>query len=71
MDADSRFWAATERAEEDFTGRCDVAEFRRRMRRLGHEASTIRERVEAIHPRLLEEFDRLQPLKGDGDALAG
>ena len=63
MDADDRFWAATERVEEDFTGRPDVVEFRRRMRRLGHEASVIRERVEAIHPELLADFDRLRPLK--------
>jgi len=54
-----RFWTATERAEEDFAGRADIVEFRRRLRRLGHEDSTIRERVEAIHPHLLADFDNL------------
>lgn len=61
---DVRFWNATLRAEEDFTGRADVAEFRRRMRRLGHELSTIRERVEAIRPELLGEFDALPNRRG-------
>lgn len=64
MKDDSRFWAATERAEGDFTGRADVAEFRRRMRRLGHEDSEIRERVEAIHPHLVADFDKLPRRKG-------
>lgn len=58
--SDDRFWAATERAEEDFTGRADVREFRRRMRRLGHEEAVIRERVKAIHPELLGEFDAIR-----------
>lgn len=47
-----RFWRATERAEGDFTGRADVSEFRRRMKRLGHDDATIEERIEAIHPTL-------------------
>lgn len=58
MGSEDRFWAATERAEQDFTGRCDVREFRRRMKRLGHDDAVIRERVEAIRPELLGEFDR-------------
>lgn len=50
---DTRFWNATERAEEDFTGRADVREFRRRMKRLGHPDEVIRDRIAAIHPHLL------------------
>lgn len=59
MTDDDRFWAATERAEERFTGDHDVLEFAQRMRRLGHEHEIVRERVEAIHPELLSEFDKL------------
>lgn len=55
---DTRFWNATERAEQDFTGRADFREFRRRMKRLGHDNLVIRERVDAIHPDLLNEYDR-------------
>jgi hypothetical protein len=51
-----RFWSATERAEQDFTGDADVRRFRRRMKRLGHVDSVIKERVEAIHPELLKEL---------------
>lgn len=54
----TRFWNATERAEGEFTGSADVSEFRRHMRRLGHPIEIIRERVEAIHPELLGEFDK-------------
>jgi hypothetical protein len=57
---DDRFWAATERAEENFTGAADVAEFRDRMMKLGHDSSVIRDRVESIHPDLLAEFDRIE-----------
>lgn len=57
---EDRFWNATERAESDFTGRADVREFRRRMKRLGHDLCVIRERVEAIHPELIPEFDRIK-----------
>lgn len=60
---DDRFWRATERAEDDFAGRNDVREFRRRMKRLGHEDSVIRERVEALQPDLLAEFDSLRRRK--------
>ncbi len=60
---DDRFWKATERAEGDFTGNPDVREFRRRMKRLGHNDATIRERVEAIHADLLPEFDALKGVK--------
>lgn len=56
---DNRFWSATERAEQEFTGVGDVRAFRKRMRALGHENEAIRERVEAIHPSLLARFDRL------------
>lgn len=56
--SEMRFWNATERAEDRFTGNADVSEFRRHMLRLGHEISIIRERVEATHPDLLDEFDR-------------
>lgn len=52
MDVDDRFWKATERAEANFTGSGDVAEFRRHMKRLGHDDETIRDRIEAIHPSL-------------------
>jgi hypothetical protein len=64
MDEDTRFWNATERAEQDFTGRADVREFRRLLKRLGHEESVIRERVEAIHPELLDEFDAIEGKPG-------
>lgn len=57
---DDRFWAATEHAEGDFVGEADVRSFRRRMRRLGHEDAIIRERVEAIHSDLVEEYDALR-----------
>jgi hypothetical protein len=57
--SETRFWNATERVEQEFTGAGDVREFRRRMRRLGHEPGVIRERVEAINPDLLKEFDAL------------
>ncbi len=50
--ADDRFWAAAERAEDRFTGTGDVREFRRHMRKLGHEQDVINERIEAIHPHL-------------------
>jgi hypothetical protein len=55
-----RFWNATERLESDFTGRADVHEFRKKMKRLGHPADVIRDRVDAIHPDLVVEFDRLE-----------
>jgi hypothetical protein len=58
--SDTRFWNATERAEDDFTGDGDVRRFRRRLARMGHEHSVIRERVEAIHPHLLDEFDAVR-----------
>lgn len=57
---DTRFWNATERAEGDFTGRADVREFRRHMKKLGHPIEVIRDRVEAIHPELLPDFDRIR-----------
>jgi len=52
MADDTRFWRATERAEEEFTGDGDAPHFRRRMKRLGHDAETINDRIEAIHPQL-------------------
>ncbi|MCP3729294.1 hypothetical protein M9978_02535 [Sphingomonas sp. MG17] len=61
-----RFWTATERAEENFTGVGDVTWFRRRMLRLGHEASIIRDRVETIHPDLVGQFDRLEKRRAGG-----
>lgn len=57
---DTRFWNATERAESEFTGAADVRAFRRRMKRLGHPVDVIRERVEAIHPDLVAEFDAIK-----------
>lgn len=38
---ENSFWAATERAEQSFTGEADVRAFRRRMRRLGHEGTPV------------------------------
>jgi hypothetical protein len=56
---DDRFWEATERHEQRFTGEADVRAFRRHMARLGHDHRITRERVEAIHPELLGEFDAI------------
>ena len=56
-----RFWEATERAEQDFTGRADVRDFRRRMRSLGHEDDVIADRVDSIHPDLVDDFHRARP----------
>lgn len=56
--SNTRFWKATERAADDFCGRGDVGEFRRRLARLGHPDFAIREQVETIHPHLLPEFDQ-------------
>jgi len=66
--ADEKFWRTTERAEENFTASCDVKWFRNRMIGLGHEPTTIRERVEAIHPHLLGDFDRLEYMAGQREA---
>lgn len=57
--SDDSFWLATERHEGRFTGDADVKEFRRKMRRLGHEDSVIRDRVDSIRPELLADFDKL------------
>lgn len=67
---DELFWEASERAEEDFTGRADVVEFRRRMRKLGHDSDTIRDRVDSIHPALVAEFDRIEREQGASGEVA-